>query len=137
MKKIALLALFISINLNAELSIEQIDNMVNKIQQKRISKRNIDYRNVPSPFILIKKDENDKKAVVSSLTKELSLKLNAIINDTAFINGRWYKVGESVNDYNITKIDDRKVELKKGKNTMELFLPKGSIDIPQIKINEG
>ncbi len=137
MKRIAILSFLLMISLNAEFSMEQIANMVEKIQQKRVSKMNIDYRSVPSPFIIIKKDEESNKTVAMSPISEISFNLSAIINDSAFINGKWYKVGDSVNDYNITEISNTEVKLENGKNTIELFLPKKPVDIPQIKINEG
>ena len=137
MKRVATFSLVLMISLNAEFSVEQINNMVTKIQQKRVSKMNIDYRSVPSPFIVIKKDEDSNKTVAMSPKKQMSFDLSAIINHSAFINGKWYKVGDSMNDYNITKIGDTEVKLENGKNTIELFLPKKTIDIPQIKINEG
>ncbi len=137
MKKLALFTIATVISLNAELSMEQIDNMVMKIQQKRVSKMNIDYKVVPSPFIIIKKDSDTNDTIVTTPTKKVSFELSAIINNSAHINGKWYKVGDSMNDYNVTEISDTEVKLQKGKSTIELFLPKKPVDIPQIKIYEG
>ena len=138
MKRVIVISISLMVCLNAEFSMEQIDNMVLKIQQKRVSKMDIDYKSVPSPFIIIKKDEDTKKTVVSTPEKKISFNLSAIINDTAFINGKWYKKGDVIGGYNITEITDTKVKLENKKSTIELFLPqKKSLDIPQIKINEG
>lgn len=137
MKRVVTFSLVCFISLNAEFNVEQINNMVNQIQQKRVSKMNIDYRSVPSPFIVIKMDEDSNKTVAVSPKKQISFNLSAIINHSAFINGKWYKVGDSMSDYKIIEIGDTEVKLENGKNTIELFLPKKPVDIPQIKINEG
>ena len=137
MKKLAIFTIAVLVPLSAELSVEQIDNMVKKIQQKRVSKMEIDYKVVPSPFIIIKKDSDTNDTIVTTPTKKISFVLSAIINGSAYINGKWYKVGDVMNDYNVTKISDTEVKLQKGHSTIELFLPKKPVDIPQIKINEG
>ncbi len=134
MKKLIIFTLLLSLSCNAELSIGQIDNMVLKIQKKRVSKMDIDYKTVPSPFIVIKKDKDSNTTIVKSPTHKISFDLSAIINNSAFINGRWYKVGDMMNDYNVTNISGSEVKLQKGKSVIELFLPNKPVKIPQIQI---
>jgi len=133
-----ILPFVLSIYSYAELSIEQINKMVEKIQQKRETKMDIDYKSVPTPFIIIKKSEDKKgKTIISTPTKPVKLHISAIINDSVNINGKWYSLGDSINEYTIIEIKDRFVKLKKRKNIVELFFPKRKLEIPQIKINEG
>jgi len=123
--------------LYAELSVEQINNMVEKIQKKRKTKIDIDYRNVSTPFIIIKHSKENDKTIITTPVKKVSFHLRAIINDSANINGKWYYVGDKINGYTITEIHDRVVKLRKKKSGIDIFLPKKSLKIPQIKINEG
>jgi len=46
--------------------------------------------------------------------------LGAIINDTAFIEGEWKRVGDIVKGYKIVAIKDNLVVLKFGKRTIKL-----------------
>lgn len=40
--------------------------------------------------------------------------VSAVMNGRAFINGAWYRVGDRVNNHEITYIDDKFVGLKEG-----------------------
>jgi len=132
-----ILPFVLSIYSYAELNIEQINRMVEKIQQKRETKMDIDYKSIPTPFIIIKKSENKKgETIISTPTKPLKLHISAIINDSVNINGKWYSLGDSINEYKIIEIKDRFVKLKKEKNIVELFFPKKKLEIPQIKIHK-
>ena len=124
-------------SLYAELSVEQINKMVEKIQQKRETKNDIDYKNIITPFVIIKQSKESNETVITTPAKKISFHLNAIINNSANINGKWYYLGDKLNGYTITDIQERVVKLKKEKSELELFLPKKSLKIPQIKINEG
>jgi hypothetical protein len=125
-----------------ELSVSQIDQMVEKIQQKRVSKVEVDFDKVPTPFVIVKMDQESNDTILSSPEKKVVMKVYAIINDgtedsSANINGMWLHRNDSIDGYTVVEIKSDKVVLKKGDNTMELFLPKKPIEIPQIKINEG
>ena len=49
-----------------------------------------------------------------------ALRLVAIINQKAFINGRWYHVGQSIDGNKIVKIYKQRVDLKKGNKITHL-----------------
>lgn len=63
-----------------------------------------------------------KKIKTVSIKKRKILKLKAILNDKAFINGRWFSKGEKVGEYKIIKITPSFVELRKGKKRKILAL---------------
>jgi len=41
------------------------------------------------------------------------IKVYAVFNDLVNINGRWFRIGEEVNGYKITKVSNKKIILKK------------------------
>ncbi len=122
--KISLVAVLFSWPLLAELSIQNIEKMVEDIKAKRKSKmkdRNISL----SPFIVIKNDENSsvKKTLPVQETKATFV-LGAIINSSAFIDGKWYQKGDQVGDFNLTSIEEDHVVLKKENRIITLFFRK-------------
>ncbi len=42
------------------------------------------------------------------------LEVSAVMNDRAFINGAWYRIGEKIREYEVTHIDHRFVGLREG-----------------------
>ncbi len=54
----------------------------------------------------------------------MRLELTAILNDKAYINGRFYKIGDTISGYKIVKIADSYVVLKKKDKMKILFLGK-------------
>ena len=109
--------------LQAELTVQKIDEMVVKIQGKRQSKVKVDFEKVVSPFVIVFQDEANSTAVIKTAEQEVSFKLSAIMNDRAKINGRWVKPGEVIQGYKVVSVGEDRVELKKGNRRVKLFLP--------------
>jgi hypothetical protein len=107
----------------AELSVKRIDKMVAQIQGKRISKVNVDFRKVASPFAVMVQRDVNATPVLEMPERQVSLKLSAIINDRARINGRWIETGGTIEGYKVESITENRVVLQKGDRTVELFLP--------------
>lgn len=59
--------------------------------------------------------------------KKPELKLQIIMNQKVKINGEWYKVGNKILDYQLTKIDYMGVELKNNQNTFYLKIRSSKI----------
>ncbi|QFR49020.1 hypothetical protein FJR48_04485 [Sulfurimonas lithotrophica] len=123
-----------------------VDTQIEAIKPPRDGESNINMSKIKNPFIFLKKNsskkETDKKSVnVSSkankkevskvsgsvtevsttpLYKKDSFVLYAIINKTALINGKWYKLGDIVNSYKITHLDNKTVTLKNSSKTKVL-----------------
>ncbi len=111
-----------------------------KPPRKGISNRTISM--LRDPFVFLKKnkekDEKEKKApqtlpsVVPSVTKSCAvvtpkrsirskaLRLLAIINNSALINDKWYKVGEKIGKYKIIKVTLNQVTLQSPSRTLTL-----------------
>jgi hypothetical protein len=97
--------------------------MVAQIQGKRVSKVNVDFRKVASPFAFMVKKDINATPVLKMPERQVTLSLSAIINERARINGEWVRVGETVDGYRIESVEENRVVLKKGDRTVELFLP--------------
>jgi len=122
--KIILVLVMGSASLQAELSIKNIEKMVKDIRAKRISKLDKDVK-PSSPFIVVKSDEN--RSVMVKLSEKIiktNFTLGAIVNDTAFVDGVWKKVGDAVGDFQLDAIEDSHVVLKRKNRTITLYFRK-------------
>ena len=122
--KIGLALVIGSAPLMAELSIKNIEKMVQDIRSKRVSKLNHDTK-IVSPFIVLKSDENRTVMVkLSEKTAKVNFTLGAIVNDAAFIDGAWRRVGDLVGDFKVNAIENNRVVLKKKDRTIFLYFRK-------------
>ena len=55
-----------------------------------------------------------RKKSGKSVYRPRPAQLNAVMNDKAYINGRWYQVGDSISEGKLVKINRTSVYLKKG-----------------------
>jgi len=127
MMKIILILVPLSLTLAiADLSVKQIEKMVQKIHIKRegIALKTLDQ--TKEPFIRIKKEEN-KTVVVelpSQIEPDVKLTLHAIMGGKAYINNSWKKVGDVVMGYTVKYIGKRGVVLQNGTTIKKLFIGK-------------
>jgi len=100
------LIIFLVVFLYADIS--DILIKIREIENMKKSFLNIDYNifgnNTPIENNFIRPVNNN----------ETELKIFAIFNDKVNINGKWYKVGDEVENYKILKITFDKVFLEKG-----------------------
>lgn len=121
MKKILLLLLPLTVFLNADLSVEQIQNMVVSIHEKREGVKLATLESTISPFIRLKEDNN--ATVINAAEKEEEkLVLHAIVNGKAFINDSWSNIGDTIMGYTLKFIGNRGVVLRNGNHIKKLFL---------------
>ena len=120
--------------LYGELTVSKIEKMVEQIQLKRVSKIDIDFAKTPSPFVMVAPETNTSAAKIVTPEEEIKLKLGGIVNDAAFINDKWVRVGEEVEECVVENITENMVILRKGERYIRLFLNKKS-DL--LQINEG
>ena len=107
------------------LSHAEITNMVEKIKQERTGIKLEYLASTPNPFNINKRDEKvDETPVEEVVFKEVVYNLTAIFNRAAFINGKWYKSGEQVDNYTVSKVGKESVILVDGGNKKTLRLPK-------------
>lgn len=116
------IALFIS-TLNAN-ELAWVDEQVEAIKPPRQSISNKEISKIKDPFIFLIKNEEDikdKKTVKKAAVRHRYIKkrhtrkfsLEAILNKTALINGRWYKNGSSIYGYKLEIVDLNTVVLKR------------------------
>ncbi len=110
----------------ADLSVKQIETMVQKIHLKREGIALKTLEQTKEPFIRIKKEEN-KPVVVelpSQMEEDVKLSLHAIMGGKAYINDGWKKVGDVVMGYTVKYIGKRGVVLQNGTTIKKLFVGK-------------
>jgi hypothetical protein len=96
--------------------LSKIDNLSHlEIKSKKIHVKYNPFYN--STKIYNKKIKNFQ---IESAKKVNTLILGAIINDKAFINGAWHRVGDSIYGFKITKITNYLVYLNKKNKKMTL-----------------
>ncbi len=127
MKKLMII-LALSYPIFAELTVSQIEEMVKRIQSKRVSEYEIDFLKIPSPLEGIKKvvgKNINKTVLVGNDIKNINFTLNAIVNDNVYINGKWYKKGDTILGFKIEDVLDDHIVLKNKKNkTIKVYLVK-------------
>jgi hypothetical protein len=120
-----LLIIFIAVlPLWAELSVKNIEHMVQDIKSKRVGKIK-DYNITSSPFVVVQTEDNSSARVSMAIPETKAVfSLGAIVNKSAFIDGSWHKAGDVLNDFRVDTVSDDHVVLKKKNRTITLFFKK-------------
>ena len=118
----------------ASTALEEIDKMVERIQKPRQGIGLDELASTKDPFISLKKDENMTQVVIPK-KKEAQLSLNGILNGKAYINGKWYKVGDKISGYVLKYVGTKGVVLTDETHIKKLFLHKNEKGL--ITIKEG
>jgi hypothetical protein len=128
MKKILLLLLAVTFLLKADLSVAQIQQMVQKIHQKRTGVKLETLADTKEPFVRLQEENNISTFVIptESLKEEAKLILHAIVNGKAYINDEWYGIDDSIFGYDLKYIGKRGVVLRSENHIKKLFLRKNS-----------
>ena len=121
MKKILLLLLPFTVFLNADLSVEQIQQMVMSIHEKREGVELETLDTTVSPFVRLEA-ESSGTTFSTPVKEEEKLALHAIVNGKAFINDRWSNVGDTIMGYTLKFVGKRGVVLRDGNHIKKLFL---------------
>ena len=131
MKKIGLfLILALSLFGNEfEGEIKNYDEVFVKIKEQRKGLNGSEISSLQDPFKLSlpvapKGDQNTTK-----YSSARGFMLKAILLNKANINGKWYKVGDMIDDYNITSVYGSKVIIVKDGEKQELTLKNGSKNV--------
>jgi len=129
------LLLFLVVNLSAD-ELQWVDEQIEAIKPPRSGMQMKELAKIKDPFIFssttkskgqskrnkrykkssYKKPYQNRKQVI--LNKKFHLAI--IINDSARINNKWYKLGDSISGYTIAKIDSSFVLLTKDKKNFLL-----------------
>lgn len=115
-----------------------VDTQVDAIKPSRVGISNFEISKVKDPFIFFKKETLERKGKkVSNVVKHSSIKksstsskddtkkqvsmvLSAIINNSALINGEWYKLDQSIKGFIVSSITRTSVVLTKGSKKLVL-----------------
>ncbi len=135
MKKIIILSILSSF-LFANITLEEIDMMIDKIKKPRDGILLEALSSTPDPFKqLITPLEVASTADKLLLKKDKDFSLNAIMNGKAFIDGKWHIITDVVSDYEVMFIGKKGVVLSRERNIIKLFLKKKKKNIIQLEEN--
>ncbi len=112
---------------------DKIDNMVDKIKERRVGMEMKVLTTTPDPFVMVSKADATK--VIAPKKKDENIELGGIVNQKAFLNGKWCKVGDDAGGYTVHFIGKKGVVLVSEKQIKKLFLHKKIEGI--ITIKEG
>ena len=117
---------------------DEIDDMVAKINTKRDSKiPKEEFVSISSPMPKLIIENNETNSSVGTTAKVVSsddLVLKGIMNNSAFINGHWVKIGEKIGKFKLVDIMDDSVYLKDGNRSKLIFFKQKN---GKIKITVG
>jgi len=129
MKKLYILIILTAFLYSTSLSHTEITKMVSKIKEERggIGLEVLD--NTPNPFTIEKEVIEVPKEIkikkLKTVTKvEASYELTAVLNHKAFINKKWYRIGDKIGSYRVNSIGNRSVILKNGSEVKRLIIEK-------------
>ena len=104
-----------------------VDQQIDAIKPPRVGIIKSEVHKVPDPFIFLKNKPKKKSNKKSSKSKriyskktisknsvvipKINFSVDAIINKSAFINGKWYKLGSKIGSFTISDIERTRVEL--------------------------
>lgn len=122
MKKIVLLLFLLPVFMYADLSVEQIRQMVMKIHEKRAGIDLETLETTKEPFVRLQAENNVTTFVIPEKPTASKLSLHAILNGKAYINEEWKAVDESIAGFTLKYIGKKGVVLRNGNQIKKLFL---------------
>ncbi len=131
-RKIWLVGLLV-MPLYGDLSIGQMEVMVEKIKAKRVGTAIEKRAHFASPFAMIRKDQN-KTVLENPKDTVVVFVLGGIINNKAFVNQKWIKIGDTIEGYELTQIKDNSATLTRDERIVKIFLKRSK---PILQLNEG
>jgi len=125
MKKITLILLSLTIVAFGDLSVIQIQKMVNKIHEKREGVKLETLEDTKEPFVRLQEENNVTTFVIpTKLDEKVKLTLHAIVNGKAYINDSWSSIDDKILGYTLKFIGKRGVVLRNDNHIKKLFLHK-------------
>jgi len=134
MKNVLFMTLITSI-IYADLSMDQIRDMVQKIHDPREGISIEKLKETQEPFVRLEEENNITTFVIPMDKEDTKLSLNAILNKTAYINGVWKGIDDNVGGYTLKYIGKKGVVLRNDNQIKKLFFYKKRENF--ITIKEG
>jgi len=122
MKNTLLIISLLTASLYADLSVDQIENMVHKIHEKRVGFDLHTLEATKTPFVVVEEDNNVTTFVTPEVTEDVKISLHAIMGGKAYINDEWKDINDTVMGYTLKYIGKRGVVLRNGNHIKKLFL---------------
>ena len=100
-----------------------INKQIKEIKPARRGVTKLAVSTTKNPFIMFKVNKKGKKiAFVSKKKVKLTpLKLESVINKSVKINGKWYKEGDRIRNYTISKVSSGEALLKSRSKELKLY----------------
>jgi hypothetical protein len=134
MKRIIILFVVISSYLVSNITLKEIDMMIDKIKKPRDGILLEALSSTPDPFKQLVSPVSDFNSTNNiTLKKDKDFSLNAIMNGKAFIDGKWHIPKDIVSDYEVIFIGKKGVVLARERNIIKLFLKKKKKSIIHIE----
>jgi len=135
MKNSIIALLLLTTVLFSEISLQEIDMMIDKIKKPRDGILLEALSQTPDPFKeqVVLNEGNNTDTIITKKDKDFSL--NAIMNGKAFIDGEWRVEDDVVSDYTVVFIGKKGVVLVRERNIIKLFLQRN--EYPNIIKIEG
>jgi hypothetical protein len=135
MKKIFIFIAVCSM-VNADLSVKQIEQMIEKIHLRREGVDLSTLEQTKEPFIRVKEEDNVTVVEMPKKVEDVRLVLHALMSGKAYINDSWKKVGDTILGYTVKYIGKRGVVLRNGNTIKKLFLGKSKKNLIMLEERE-
>ena len=119
----------VSLANNSQAEMEHYDQLFSAINEQRKGLSEPELKSLSDPFLKIKNTNHDNNGSMGE-----TFDLQAIFNNKAKINGKWYQAKDSVGEYELASIKSKSVTLINKDEKIDLNLTKGANKNVVIKI---
>jgi len=114
---------------NSQAEMEHYDQLFSAINEQRKGLSDSELKSLSDPFLKLKTINHDNNGSFDD-----TFDLQAIFNNKAKINGKWYQAKDRVGEYELTNIKSKSVTLINKDEKIDLNLTKGANNNVVIKI---
>jgi hypothetical protein len=139
MKKILIVSFVTLVSALSSNELAWVDKQIESIKPPRVGVSSSVISSLSDPFIFLNKQVQpdtkgtatpDNSFVYKSEVKTApSFRLTAIMNNSALINGKWYKVGDTLQGYKLLAINLKSVNLASKKTKLTLTTQSSSSNL--------
>ena len=119
----------VSLANNSQAEMEHYDQLFSAINEQRKGLSESELKSLSDPFLKIKTTNHDNNGSLDE-----TFDLQAIFNNKAKINGKWYQAKDNVGEYELASIKSKSVTLINKDEKIDLNLTKGANKNVIIKI---
>lgn len=119
----------VSLANNSQAEMEHYDQLFSAINEQRKGLSESELKSLSDPFLKIKTTNHDNNGSFDE-----TFDLQAIFNNKAKINGKWYQAKDNVGEYELASIKSKSVTLINKDEKIDLNLTKGANKNVIIKI---